>query len=75
MKLTMKFGVILVSLSTLMLQGCMVAAVGAGVGAVKLANAKKLEAKVKCNDSYNVYQKQMIQSNRKPIPLDEYCKI
>ena len=44
----------------------MVAAVGAGIGAVKYANAKKMEAKVKCNDSYNTYLKL--------ISMDEYCK-
>ena len=52
----------------------MVAAVGAGIGAVKYANAKKMEAKVKCNDSYNTYLKLMIKSHQKPMSMDEYCK-
>ena len=69
-----QIGLVLIVISTLLLQGCMVAAVGAGVGAVKWANAKKVEAKAKCQDSYNTYLGLMIKSNKKPVTLDEYCK-
>ena len=74
MKLTTKIGIVSVALTTLMLQGCLVAAVGAGVGAVKWANAKKMEAKTKCNDSYNTYLGLMIKSHKKPMDIEEYCK-
>jgi hypothetical protein len=64
----------ILSLSGLLLQGCMVAAIGAGVGAVKWANAKKLEAHTKCLDSYNTYLKVTSKSHQKPVSLSEYCK-
>lgn len=51
------------------LQGCAVAAIGAGIGAVKYANAKKAEAKEGCHKNYNEYLKVA----KKPIPLSEYC--
>ncbi len=74
MKLIRKVGLISIALSALMLHGCMVAAVGAGIGAVKWANAKKMEAKVKCQESYNTYLSLMLKSKKKPISMDEYCK-
>ena len=73
MKLITKIGMVSILGSTLLLQGCLVAAVGAGVSAVKWGNAKKLEAKVKCNDSYNNYVSLMIKSNKTPISIDAYC--
>ena len=74
MKLITKLGLVSIVLSTFMLQGCLVAAVGAGVGAVKWANAKKMEAKVKCNDSYNTYLGLMLKSKKTAMSMDEYCK-
>jgi len=74
MKLIIKFGMVTIMLSSLMLQGCMVAAIGAGVGAVKWANSKKMEAKVKCNDSYNTYLGLMLKSKKSAMSIDEYCK-
>ncbi len=74
MRLITKIGLVSVVASTFMLQGCLVAAVGAGVGAVKWANAKKMEAKVKCNDSYNSYLGLMLKSHKSPMNMDEYCK-
>lgn len=80
----MKYRVVIllpVILSMLMLQGCVVAAVGAGigavsagVGAVKSANARKAEAKMKCNEAYNSYLSLMLKNNKDPMSLDEYCK-
>ena len=74
MKLITKLGLVSVVLSIFMLQGCLVAAVGAGVGAVKWANAKKMEAKVKCNDSYNTYLGLMLKSKKSAMSMEEYCK-
>lgn len=64
--LSLSVGVILVISQ---LQGCAVAAIGAGVAAVKYANAKKTEAKQSCYKNYNDYLK----IAKKPIPLSEYC--
>jgi len=58
-----------------MLQGCMVAAIGAGISAVKYANAKKAEAQAKCNESYNRYLSVMLKNKQKPMSLQEYCKL
>ena len=55
------------------LQGCIVAAVGVGIAAVKWANSKKLEAKLKCDDRYNNYMETMLKNHKKPISLKEYC--
>lgn len=51
------------------LQGCVVAAVGAGIAAVKYGNAKKMEAKQGCLKNYNDYLKVA----KDPIPLSKYC--
>lgn len=40
----MRYMLGVLGLSSVLLQGCMVAAIGAGVGVVKWADAKKLEA-------------------------------
>ncbi|HHF7372718.1 hypothetical protein [Legionella bozemanae] len=64
--LSLLMGVIL---AVSQLQGCAVAAIGAGIGAVKYANAKKAEAKEGCHKNYNEYLKVA----KKPIPLSEYC--
>jgi hypothetical protein len=65
--------VMLVGLISIMLQGCVVAAVGAGVGAVKYANAKKKEADVSCKNSYNNYLERMDDMGKKPMTLHDYC--
>jgi hypothetical protein len=59
----------IIILAILQLQGCAVAAIGAGIAAVKYANAKKTEAKQGCYKNYNDYLK----IAKKPIPLSEYC--
>ncbi len=74
MTLITKIGLLSVVLTTIMLQGCMVAAVGAGIGAVKWGNAKKMEARAKCQESYNTYLGLMLKSKKKPVNMDEYCK-
>lgn len=65
--------IILSFISLSSLQGCMVAAVGAGVGAVKWGNAKKMEAKSQCRESYNKYLNLMIKNHKKPMSIEEYC--
>jgi hypothetical protein len=67
-------GIISITLISLMLQGCMVAAIGAGIGAVKYANAKKTEAKAACNESYNRYLSVMLKNHKTPMSLNDYCK-
>ena len=42
----------LILIPILLLQGCMVAAIGAGIGAVRYANAEKSKAHTACKDSY-----------------------
>lgn len=59
----------LLTVACLQLQGCVVAAVAAGVAAVKAANAKKIEAKEGCLKDYNEYLK----VTKHPIPLSKYC--
>ena len=70
---TKLLGLASILLITLMLQGCVVAAVGAGIGAVKWANSKKLEAQTKCKDSYNTYLCLMLKNHMKPMSMCEYC--
>jgi hypothetical protein len=53
----------------LSLQGCLVAAVGAGVGAWKYGNAKKTEARAKDMEAYNGYVLGMQRIN-----TDRQCK-
>lgn len=67
-------GIMSITLISLVLQGCMVAAIGAGIGAVKYANAKKTEAESKCNDSYNTYLSVMLKNKKTPMTLNDYCK-
>ena len=63
-----------VCIASLSLQGCIVAAIGAGIGAVKYGNAKQSEAQAKCKESYNNYMALMIKSGKKAMSLEEYCK-
>lgn len=65
---TLSLSVVII-LVILQLQLCAVAAIGAGVAAVKYANARKAEAKEGCHKNYNEYLKVA----KKPIPLSEYC--
>lgn len=64
-----KLKMALIILAISQLQGCAVAAIGAGIAAVKYGNAKKTEAKQSCYKNYNDYLK----IAKKPIPLSEYC--
>ncbi len=64
---------VLILLSTILLQGCIVAGIGAGVAAVKWANAKKKEAAMTCNKDYNNYMSLMIKTHQNPISMKEYC--
>lgn len=56
-------------LTTLLLQGCAVTAIGTGIAAVEYADAKQTEAKQSCQKNYNDYLKVA----KNPIPLSEYC--
>ncbi|MFI4957519.1 MAG: hypothetical protein ACHQAX_09990 [Gammaproteobacteria bacterium] len=64
---------VIIGLSPLMLQGCIVAAIGAGIGAVKYGNAKEQEADVACKNSYNNYLERMEGKEKKPMTLYDYC--
>ncbi|QLZ68463.1 hypothetical protein FOLKNPGA_01242 [Legionella sp. PC1000] len=68
-KIKMMFISPIIILGISQLQSCAVAAIGAGVAAVKYANAKKIEANEGCKKNYNDYLKVA----KKPIPLSEYC--
>ncbi len=62
-----------ICLLALSLQGCLVTAVGAGVGAVMYGSAKKDEANTKCKDSYTQYLQVMQKSKQVPMTLEKYC--
>jgi len=64
---------ILILIPILLLQGCMVAAIGAGIGAVRYANAEKSKAHTACKDSYINYVHAMNESGDTPISLQQYC--
>ena len=76
---------ITIGLVTLSLQGCIVAAIGAGVGSWKWGDAKKAEAETKCKKEYPNYYTSMEKINNSkrarhekidPImTLNEYCHI
>ncbi len=66
--------IFIVTLMSLLLQGCAVAAVGAGVGAWKAGNAQKTQADAACKNAYNGYLDRMQKNDSKNvIPLDQYC--
>jgi hypothetical protein len=47
--------VLAISLTCVQLQGCLVASIGAAMGAAKWGNAKKMEAQAKQDQMYNEY--------------------
>ena len=49
------------------------AAIGAGIAAVKYGNAKKKEAKSQCDKEYNKYLSVMYKNHKKPMTYQEYC--
>lgn len=53
----------IVLISGLCLQGCMFAALGAGIGAVKYGGAKQQEAQAKNREAYNGYLIEMQKIN------------
>jgi hypothetical protein len=77
--------VLSVTLASLSLQGCLVAAIGSGVGAWKWGDAKKAEAETQCKKEYPNYYTGMEKINNTkrahhektdPImTLNEYCHI
>lgn len=74
-----------IGIASLSLQGCLVAAIGSGVGAWKWGDAKKAEAETKCKKEYPNYfnsmdkiNKMKISRHEKPetiVTLNEYCHI
>lgn len=86
MKLTKKlFYVSTICLTSISIQGCLVAGIGAGIGAAKYGGAKQTEAQAKTRSAYNEYviemQKINLQRNKanlKAEPImsyDEYVGI
>lgn len=86
MKKSKKYiGVAGIVISTLSLQGCLIAAIGGGWGAMKYGDAKKAEAETKCKKSYPDYFMSMEKVNHerqkmhlKPeviMSMSEYCHI
>lgn len=57
----------------LSLQGCLVTAVGAGVGAALWGSSKSKDAQTKCHDSYNEYLQVEKKNNEIPMTIEKYC--
>ena len=58
----------------LLLQGCIVAGIGAGVGAWKYGDSKQEEAASKCKTAYNSYLENVQKTKQaKVLTLQEYC--
>ncbi|MFI4957454.1 MAG: hypothetical protein ACHQAX_09665 [Gammaproteobacteria bacterium] len=72
-KLSRHFVFALIAILPMMLQGCIVAAIGAGIGAAKYGSAKQQEADVACKNSYNNYLERMEGKDKKPMTLYDYC--
>ncbi len=63
-----------VGLITFSLQGCIVAGIGAGVGAWKYGDSKQEEAASKCKTAYNSYLENVQKTKpEKVLTLAEYC--
>ncbi len=85
MKINTKIGLVLVSVASLSLQSCLVAAIGAGVGSWKFGDAKKAEAETKCKKSYPTYYMDMQKVNQSKarahqkqeviMTMEEYCHL
>ena len=63
-KLSRCVGIIAISIASLSLQGCIAAAVGAGVGAWKWGNSKESEAETQCKKDYPHYELSMEKVNK-----------
>lgn len=84
-KLYRCIGIIAISIASLSLQGCIAAAVGAGVGAWKWGNSKESEAETQCKKDYPHYELSMEKVNKarasrhekaeKIMTLNEYCHL
>lgn len=78
-------GMLAIGIASLSLQGCLVAAIGSGVGAWKWGDAKKAEAETQCKKEYPNYFNSMEKINKlkksrheklEPImSMEEYCHI
>ena len=84
-KISTTVGLIAVGLMALSLQGCIAAAVGAGVGAWKWGSSKESEAETQCKKDYPNYELSMEKVNKarstrhekaeKIMTLQEYCHL
>ena len=84
-KISKSVGLVAVSLMALSLQGCIAAAVGAGVGAWKWGSSKTSEAETQCKKDYPNYALSMEKVNKarasrhekaeKIMTLQEYCHL
>lgn len=84
-KISTTVGLIAVGLMALSLQGCIAAAVGAGVGAWKWGSSKTSEAETQCKKDYPNYALSMEKVNQarksrsekaQPVmTLSEYCHL
>jgi hypothetical protein len=84
-KISKSVGVIGIGLLALSLQGCIAAAVGAGVGAWKWGSSKTSEAETQCKKDYPNYALSMEKVNKaralrhekaeKIMTLQEYCHL
>ncbi len=80
-----KLGLMVVGLAALSLQGCLVAAVGRGVGGWKWGDAKKAQAETQCKKEYPAYFTSMEKINKTRISrhekaevimtIEEYCHL
>ena len=61
---------LLISIMAMSLQGCIVAGIGAGVGAWKYGDAEKTKAATTCKNSYNEY---LTKVKTTPLTLEQYC--
>lgn len=84
-KISQSVNMVVIGLVALSLQGCIAAAVGAGVGAWKWGSSKESEAETQCKKEYPTYELSMEKVNQsraarhekpeKIMTLSEYCHL
>jgi hypothetical protein len=65
--------IVILSTMSVCLNGCIVAGIGAGVGAWKHGNAEESKANTTCKNSYNIYLEKIKASSVNPLTLEQYC--
>lgn len=68
-----KILVVTLLIAALNLQGCIIAGIGAGVGAWKYGNAEKEKAYAECKKQYNDYIEKSKGANTEIMSLAAYC--